>query len=119
MKINLDYERYVLAHSSAFKAIFDESINDTEDSNVLDGFVKISYNGHSIYRKLIGRSVDGDYIQMGYRTQRELQVKENEDVQITPANWFCYYWCNSENYIKHIFQIAVIGFVIAIVSLFK
>jgi len=118
VKFNIDFERYVLVYSRNFEAIFDEKINETDNSNVLEGFVKLTYNNRSIYRKAIGRKVDSTHIQMGYRTQSELSVKKGEEVKVSvsPACWFCYYWYNSENYIKHGFRIGLIGFVLAVVS---
>ena len=116
VNFNIDFERYVLVYSRNYEAIFGEKINETDNSNVLEGFVKLTYNNRSIYRKAIGRKVDSTHIQMGYRTQSELSVNEGENVKVSPTCWFCYYWYNSENYIKHGFRIGLLGFVLAVVS---
>lgn len=114
---HLDYEKYVLVHSSAFEAIYDEKMKDTNDSDELEGLVKISYNGKSIYRKSIGGHVKKDKIQMGYRTMHELKVSPDTEVRVTPANWFCYYWCNSDSNYKQPFRIAVVSLAITVLSI--
>ena len=115
-----DYEHYVLVNSSAFGSIYGEKINETNKPDTLEGLVKVSFNGHSVYRKAISRCfVKKDKVQMGYRTHSELGIKDvnaEHKVQIVPANWFKYLWFNYESYVKQPFRVAVLGLVITIFS---
>ena len=117
IRTSIDYERYVIVNSNTLKSIYGENLKQTKDADVLEGFVKIISDKSFVYRKVLGRAVAGDYVQMGYRTQCELNVDESDDVTIKPANWMCYLWYNSEAYIKYIFRIAVFGLTISFASL--
>lgn len=120
VKYHIDFERYVLIYSSDFEAIFDEKMKDTNNSNMLEGLVKITNNNNknkkSVYRKCIGRHVEKDIVQMGYRTQSELEIKSGNEVEIKPAKWFPYYWHNSDSYYKYPFRIACIALIITCLS---
>lgn len=119
IKLNIDYERYVFVNSMAIKPVYGSKFKDTHSTNILEGFVQITNNKKSIYRKVIGGPIKENAIQMGYRTRCELGVEANVEVRITPVHWFCYYWCNSETHVKQIFRITMIGFVIAIISILR
>lgn len=116
VKFHLDFERYVLVHSKAFEAIFDKKMKDTLDANELEGLVKITHNGNTVYRKCIGGAVTKDHIQMGYRTQSELQANAGDDVNVEKACWFCYLWCNSDSYYKYPFILAVAALILTAAS---
>lgn len=105
VKSTPDYERYVMVHSSAFAAIFDEKVKVATNPNTLEWFVKITYKGKSVYRKcIIGRNIASDFIEMGCCTQSELGVKTGKKkVHVEPTDWFYYYWCNSDTYYKYPF----------------
>lgn len=126
IKSHIDFERYVRVHSRSFSEIYHDSLKKTDDHNSLEGIVSIYSieSNKTIYRKLVGGHVNSGDVEMGYRTQCELKVREGENVDIKPANWFCYYWCNSDSYLKHPFRIAffsavitMFSFIIGIVSL--
>lgn len=117
IKVNPDFERYVRVHSSAFCKIFGDSMKDaSENLDELEGFVQISYAEKTVYRKCIGGNIDSKCIEIGYRTKSELGIEYDDDVEVVPANWFEYYWNNSESGIKYPFQIAVAGFLITMLS---
>lgn len=111
-----DTERYVLIGQKSFEGIHGQTIKETSNSNILEGLVKITYKGKCVYRKCIGRNISLDEIQMGYRTKCELKVDYDSEVSVESANWFAYYWYNSDSYFKHPFRIAVISAIITILS---
>ena len=53
---------------------------------------------------------------MGYRTQCELKVKEEDEVEVKPSKWFIYYWNNSDSYYKYPFRIAFYAAVFTLLS---
>ena len=117
IRVNPDFERYVRVHSRAFVEIFGQRVKDaSENGNELEGLVQISCAGKTVYRKCIGANIDSELIEIGYRTICELSIDYGENVDVRPASWFEYYWNNSESGIKHPFRIAVVGFIITVLS---
>lgn len=99
-----DYEKYVL-------------LNTRSAGYDIDGFMRISNGRKSIYRKARGRNgVCTNEVALAYRSQAELGVKSESEVFIRPASFLAYYWYNSEKHTKWVFRIAVIGFVLTILS---
>lgn len=100
----VDYEQYALLYTK-------------NAGHGINGYLKITGKGKSIYRKVRGRNgVNSNELAIAYRTQKELEVKVNDPVYIKPAGFFAYYWYNSEKYTKHAFRIAIAGLFLTVVS---
>ena len=99
-----DYEKYVL-------------LNTKSAGHDIDGFIKISAGQKSIYRKARARNgVCANEVALADRSKAELGVAAGGQVNIRPASFLAYYWHNSEKHTKWAFRIAVIGFVLTMIS---
>lgn len=110
-----DHEKFVLMHSGCFSKIFNGNM-DKVDPECLEGLVKIQHKCRTVYRRYRGSKVDGNVVELGYRTQKELKVKDGDEVVIKPTNWFCYLWHNQDSCIKHPFRIAFVGIILTLIS---
>ena len=110
-------EKYVLMHSGCYEKIFGDKMANADQED-LEGLVKIKNGCKTVYRRYKSSSINGETIQMGYRTRKELGVDDGEMVSVSATNWFCYLWNNQDSCVKHPFRIAFIGIILAIISFF-
>lgn len=115
---NTEYEQYALVYSKNLEAIAKgHKEQKTEEDLNLDRFVKICANRNTVVRKCRGRyGCEVGQIMLGSRTRKELGIGEGAYVCVKSCSMFCYYWKNSERYIRWGFRISIIGFILAILS---
>ena len=85
----------------------------------IDRFVKIISpdSKKSIYRKCSARNgVLSSQVALAHKTQKELGVQPNSSVIVKRTGFFCYYWYNSETYVKWAFRVGVVGFILTVCS---
>ena len=117
-----EYERYALVYSKSFAKIYDnnKSLKELSNNNsALEGFVKIKYNGETVYRKCCAHfGINGGEIAIGYRTMCKLGItEEDKEVEVVSTNWFCYLWKHVDSIIRCPFRIAVISLLISVIGI--
>jgi hypothetical protein len=120
-KVGIDnINKYVFTHSGEFKKTGVDF--NSGRPHITEGYVKITANGKTIYRKLVGANIKGGQIQMSYRSMKELNIKKGRKVNkkkvvnVEKTCWFKYYWCNSDSGVRAPFIIAFISLALAVIS---
>lgn len=122
---NSNYMYYALVHSTAFKKVNGENLENENNVDCIEGLVKISHGCKHVYRKMRGFTTEGFGIKgqcvcLDSRTCNMLKIKaidkeevgvatEENKVTIEPTNWFCYIWHHVDSAIKWPFRIAVVS----------
>lgn len=112
-----DAERFAFFYSKEYEGLFENKMIDTDDANMLQGYLEISANGKSVYRKYHGLNIPSETVQLTYRTMCELKVKNNDVVDVKSSNWFKYLFNNSDPGVKWPFRIGLYSLIFAIASI--
>lgn len=115
---NIEYEQYALVYSKNLEVIANgNKEQELEEDLNLDRFVKICANGNTVRRKCRGyNGCQAGEIMLGSRTRKELGIGKDTQVCVKSSSMICYYWNNSEGYVKWGFRIAIFGFCLTILS---
>lgn len=114
----INHEFYALVYSKTINSINERPMKTETDVDKLNGYIVICSGKSRVYRKC--RSFNGVHsgeIELGYRTIAELETNLNQSVCIKPACWFFYFWHCPDNGFKHSFRIAIVGFLVTVISL--
>jgi len=118
----VESEHLVALQNSVISKLSGWKDNDDISEETLNLLVKVTNKekdrGKSIYRRAVGYTVKdfiaGD-IMLGYRSMKQLNVKEDSYIEIESARWYCYLWYHAEASIRCSFRFAVIVAIVSIV----
>ena len=119
-------ERYAIMNANTFKECVGYKRSSVQDPKKLEGLLKITKTpeNKSIYRKYrYDPEVKDGQILLSLTARSELglngqyRLSNKWKVEVKTANWFCYYWCNSDSSIKKPFRWAFCGVIMTLVSL--
>ncbi len=125
---NAEFEQYALLYSKELQDLFATSDNITEEqknsgdraSYSLGRYVRISYCGKVIYRKCRAEChIHSGEVGIGFRTQKELGLDISNNTAslcLKKSNFLSFYLHNSDRYIELTAWIAIIGFLLTLVS---
>ena len=124
---NAEFEQYALLYSKELQELFsipdnlseEQQNNGTRVSYSLGRFVKICYCGKVIYRKCRAEChIHLGEVGIGFRTQKELGIDlpKNASLCLKKSNFLSFYLHNSDRYIKLTAWIAIIGFLLTLIS---
>lgn len=122
VKSTREFEQYALCYSKAMSKLFQDEDSGPESFQELDleRFVVLEnpQTNKRVFRKSAARNgVKSNQIAIGYRTQKEIGVKNGEKITVGRANWIQYYWHNSVLYEKAMFFFAFISLLCGVLSL--
>ena len=110
-----ELDQYAIMNSHAFVDLFGKTMPEASTKEI-EGLLKITYKGKSIYRKYLGSNItESGNIILNNRSIAELGLKtkdieENPNmVEIEPASVWAYLYNNSYSYIRDPFKLAIIG----------
>ena len=114
-KISIDnIDKYVFTHGSEFKK---NGIDfNSAEPHITEGYVKITADGKTIYRKLLGANINAKQVQMSYRSMKELKINEDKEVSLEKVSWFGYYWNNSDSGVRAPFKFAFISLILTLIG---
>ena len=121
--ISTEYDNYAFFHSSQYKEIENEQMNQREDNeNDFFSYVKLQVKGRKpIYLKYHSWHVCKRHVMLSYKNRCLLGMgKPNSlrKVLVTKTCWFKYYWYNNDSGVKCPFRISVVGLAITVISTF-
>lgn len=111
---HLDYDQYALVYSKTLSPFL-------LSNGIIDKYVKITTKGKTVYRIIQARNgIPAGEIRVGYITKKALGLDKEDvvDATVAPASFIAYYLHNSNSHIKVSAWIALIGFVLAVLSTF-
>lgn len=118
-------EKYAVMNADTFKKCTGYRKSAVEDAEKLEGLLKITNlrSKKSIYRKYYYNPVlNNNTVLLSLTARSELgftgvyRRSNNWLVCITKANWFIYYWCNSDSSIRNPFRWAFCGIILTVLS---
>lgn len=116
-------EKYAVMNAKTFEKCTEYKKSKIHDSNKLEGLLRISnpFTKKSIYRKYrYDKSVMDNQIRLSLTARSELGIEWNKDanrnVSVEKANWFCYYWHNSDSSIRMPFRLTVLALSCSVLS---
>ena len=118
-------EKYAVMNADTFKKCTGYRKSAVQDAEKLEGLLKITNlrNKKSIYRKYhYNPALNNNTVSLSLTARSELGFKgvyrrsNNWLVCITKANWFMYYWRNSDSSIKKPFRWAFLGVIMTMIS---
>lgn len=116
-------EKYAVMNADTFKKCTGYRKSSVKDAEKLEGLLKITnlHSKKSIYRKYrYDKSVMDNQIRLSLTARSELGIELNKDtnrnVCVEKANWFCYYWHNSDSSICMPFRLAVLALFCSVLS---
>lgn len=116
-------EKFAIMNEKTFSCHIGYQRQHTSNQQELEGLLKITNpkNNKSIYRKFrFDPTVEDNRILLSLTARSELGFYKTflEDtkfyVSVRKANWFCYYWKNSDSSIRSPFKLAVISLFITV-----
>jgi len=112
-------EEIVYMHSSAFEKMFGKPKCQITDPNILAGYVKISFNGKSVYRKYRSYNMlNGDEAQVDYMTMCQIGFPSlRDEVTIKPTCFWNYQWHTMNKYLRLIFLLTIGSFLLSLMGL--
>ena len=115
-----ELDQYAIMNSHAFVDLFGKTMPEASTKEI-EGLLKITYKGKSIYRKYLGSNIaESENVILNNRSITELglrtkDIQENPNiVEIEPASVWAYLYNNSYSYIRDPFKLAIIGLVATI-----
>ena len=117
--IDFKADDFAFLYSGEYAEIFGYPMNEVRDANDIAGYLKIKSKNKTIYRKYHGWNIDKKKVQLTYRTLCELGLvnSHEEYVEVTPSNWFCYYYKNSNAGIKWPFRIGFYSLLLGMIPI--
>ena len=121
---DLDTTSYAFFNTKDFETIFHHKKNKSENSYQADGFLKIVNGKRRIFLRYKAIPViKKGQVALSYDNLCRLGAtpnnNENVKVQVSPSNYFCNSWFNIRTDSRWNFRIAVVGLILALISIIK